>query len=953
MTQEHNTALSISKFLQLPGHSCPENGSGTHVSMRGRKGNFRLPHSSIDAFWDSYTNCPSIEKAQLGIAERPLKFLPVLVDIDLKIDEEAVPVKEGENIDHDNVEDYPTRVLYGDDEVYSMVRLFQDEIFNIGHNVTAEQLICVILEKPMYKQTVGNTVYVKNGFHLHFPNFFMNKADIRVHLLARVRKRLSGMFSHIGIDDPKKIVDDASVRNPWLLYGCAKEGGKPYKCTEIVSGDWVFDNESKSDDCHFLSLTEAFGKTVFYDKEDGEITLKTHDRVEKFLPRILSILQVEKMKGRKIVSLKTNLSAPILDSPAFTTIEEMTNDLAHLNIEKDMTEAKELIKFLSPSRASNYNEWMSVGYVLYNISGGSREALNLWCDWSSQDEKYNETQCIDIWETKISLRNKPTIGTLVYYAKQDSRELYQKYINKRQENRVTNSVNTGGTHNDIAKMLYEMCMTEFKCGSIQNKRWYQFRAHIWEAIEEGTYLREKISDDREGGLLRCFNDQVKHCAQKAGSEEDGPTQKMWVERGKELKKVMRNLKMAPYKNNIMRECLEVFYDRDFTANLNQNPYLIAFKNGVYDLKTYSFRPGAPEDCISERCPINYKTFEPDSDDIRRIERILEQMFPDKSIREFFLTVYSEIFVGDNKQKVVLFWTGEGNNGKSMLQIFFEKMLGTLAIKFDTTLLTGKKTGTGAPIPELSRAGPPVRHAVLEEPDSDEKLRSGNLKRLSGSDTYWARDLYEAGKSVREVRPMFTLTFICNGLPEFQNSDKATWSRIRVIPFESEFVVKGYPPTYEEQLKQKTFPRDKGFSEKIPSLVEVFAFYLLEWRKLEKPWIEPEKVLEATKKYEMLNDKYKVFIDEMIDLGPPPPGETWFLTHHDAYNSMRAWFTAVGMSGKMENKLNCIDAFSKIWGDADTHNREKGWFGRRLKRPHLEAQNEQQGNCRGDEFDSLI
>ena len=278
-----------------------------------------------------------------------------------------------------------------------------------------------------------------------------------------------------------------------------RKGVNPTSAPEIVSGDWVFDNESKSDDCHFLSLTEAFGKTVFYDKEDGEITLKTHDRVEKFLPRILSILQVEKMKGRKIVSLKTNLSAPILDSPAFTTIEEMTNDLAHLNIEKDMTEAKELIKFLSPSRASNYNEWMSVGYVLYNISGGSREALNLWCDWSSQDEKYNETQCIDIWETKISLRNKPTIGTLVYYAKQDSRELYQKYINKRQENRVTNSVNTGGTHNDIAKMLYEMCMTEFKCGSIQNKRWYQFRAHIWEAIEEGTYLREKFQTiEREG-----------------------------------------------------------------------------------------------------------------------------------------------------------------------------------------------------------------------------------------------------------------------------------------------------------------------------------------------------------------------------------------------------------------------------------------------------------------------
>ena len=962
MTQEHNTASSISNFLQMPSHACPENGSGTHVSMRGRKGNFRLPHSSIDAFWDSFTNCSSVEKAKMGIAERPLKFLPVLVDVDLKVDENDVPQNYGRSqtssIDHDSVEDYPTRVLYGDDEVYSMVRLFQDEIFNVGENVTPEQLICVVLEKPMYKQAVGDTVFVKNGFHLHFPNFFMNKADIRVHLLARVRKRLSGMFSHIGIDDPKKIIDDASVRNPWLLYGCAKEGGRPYKVTEIVSGDWAFDEESKSDDCHFLSLTEAFGNTIFYDKEDGEIHLKTHDRVKKFLPRILSILQVEKMKGRKIVSLKTNLSAPILDSPTFTIIEEMSNDLAHLNIEKDMTEAKELVKFLSPSRASNYNEWMSVGYVLYNISGGSRDALNLWCEWSSQDEKYNETVCIDIWETKIRLRRKPTLGTLVYYAKMDSPELYKKYVEKRQDERVTDSVNTGGAHNDIAKMLFEMCRTEFKCGSIKTKSWYQFRGHIWESIEEGTYLREKISDEREGGLLRCFVDQVNNCSKKAASEDDGPTRKMWEERAKGLKKVMRNLKMAPYKNSIMRECLEVFYDRDFTENLNQNPYLVAFKNGVYDLKTHSFRAGVPEDCISERCPINYKRFEQDSEDVRRIERVMEQMFPDKSIREFFLTVYAEIFVGDNKQKVVLFWTGDGNNGKSMLQIFFEKMLGTLAIKFDTTLLTGKKTGTGAAAPELSRAGPPVRHAVLEEPDSDEQLRSGNLKRLSGSDTYWARDLYEPGKAVREVRPMFTLTFICNGLPEFQNSDRATWNRIRVIPFESEFVAKGYPETYEEQLKQKTFPQDKSFAEKIPSMVEAFAFYLLEWRKLEKPWVEPEKVLEATKKYEMLNDKYKVFIEEMVEFGPPD-GQKWFITQNEAYNTMRVWFGAVGMSGKMDNKQGTTESFVKIWGEPEVHNRHKGWFGRRLKRPDLDAQTDyppsdvDESNFGGDAFDNPV
>jgi hypothetical protein len=121
---------------------------------------------------------------------------------------------------------------------------------------------------------------------------------------------------------------------------------------------------------------------------------------------------------------------------------------------------------------------------------------------------------------------------------------------------------------------------------------------------------------------------------------------------------------------------------------------------------------------------------------------------------------SDIFVGGNHQKVVIFWTGEGDNGKSVTQSIFEKMLGPLAIKFSTTLITGKKTNTGAANPELARAGGGVRWAVLEEPDGDEQINIGMLKSLSGNDSYWARDLFEKGKATREMTPMFKLIFIC-------------------------------------------------------------------------------------------------------------------------------------------------------------------------------------------------
>ena len=210
----------------------------------------------------------------------------------------------------------------------------------------------------------------------------------------------------------------------------------------------------------------------------------------------------------------------------------------------------------------------------------------------------------------------------------------------------------------------------------------------------------------------------------------------------------------------MKEAADIFYNKNFKHKLDTNPYLFGFKNGVYDLKLNVFRSGRPEDFISNCAAIDYVNYSPTDKKVLEIYDFLEKIFPNKAIRKYFMDQSSDVFVGGNHQKVVIFWTGEGDNGKSVTQSFFDKMLGTMAIKFSTTLITGKKTQIGAAGPELARAGGGVRWAVLEEPDIDEDINVGMLKSLSGNDSYWARDLFEKGKSTREIQPLFKLVFIC-------------------------------------------------------------------------------------------------------------------------------------------------------------------------------------------------
>lgn len=109
--------------------------------------------------------------------------------------------------------------------------------------------------------------------------------------------------------------------------------------------------------------------------------------------------------------------------------------------------------------------------------------------------------------------------------------------------------------------------------------------------------------------------------------------------------------------------------------LDKNAWIIGFKNGVYDLKNHIFRAGFPEDYISLQMPIDYADYDENHHMVKEVHNFLEKIFPDRDVRDYFLNVSSEVFVGGNQKKHVLFWSGEGDNGKSVTQTFLKRCWG--------------------------------------------------------------------------------------------------------------------------------------------------------------------------------------------------------------------------------------------------------------------------------------
>ena len=901
MNPSQQSDYSLTEFIQK--YSLNNSNHIMYTSLIQPKQRFSFKRDHQNEFMQKYCGEIQSGNTNLGITELPLTKMPVIIDIDLNI-----PIS---NL-HDRVK------LYSMNNVTKTISIIQSALKQISPKVDDNSLMCILLEKPGYTNR-QNTSF-KNGFHLHFPNFIIEKYIYQKVLYPMILEEMkkvdcySDIFNYDGVTINyvyEKIFDPACFRNPWLMYGSRKEdGAHSYSITAIVTSDLSVTTEDDQihDKLKHVSTFWPDGKPVHFVKP-----------VQYYYPIILSIHSTYKEPNEIApkflcdISVNTNNEAYRKNSGNTPTRDSKT-------IEKDMEVARSLVGLLKQDRADVYAEWSQIGWLIYNISGGTREGYKLWIEFSQRSDKFDEEQCEKFW---LSTMDKGlSIGSLCYYAQLDSPKEYMAWKKSRivEQINVKTEIFKYTSHHDIARILYDIYKSKYVCASITNRSWYEFSNHRWKRIEGGSSLRAKITKDIEDIMITLEKNIQEHLQRAMEISEKNPE----LEEGKKLIKIIRqNIKNAPFKNNVMVEAAELFYNENFHKQLDANPYLIGYKKGVIDLKNNVCRDCCPDDYISMQMNIECQDFNENDPEVQNVYKFLEQIFPDYTIRQFMLDTYCDVFIGGNPNKYVMFWSGEGNNGKSITEGFFEKMLGDYAIKLPTSLLIGKRTQSSSAAPELVRAGNGVRWALLQEPDQQDVINIGILKELSGNDTIYARGLYKEGC---EIKPMFKLVLVCNEPPKIPYSDKATWNRIRIVPFESTFTDDA-PDDYGEQLRLKTFKKDKDFEHKCDGMVEAFAWIFLNHRRkrmndgIHDIIFEPEKVMLATHKYRSRNDIYLQYIEENICNDP-----TGMISLTAIYTQFKEWFKDSVTYGSVPSKADVKSSLSRIWGEPMNNS----WSGKAIK-----------------------
>lgn len=803
----------------------------THTSFTRPSGSFYIPGQFAAEFEARYEAAVRAGD-ELFITERHREICPVVVDLDFRFSSSG---------------DLRRRYTSLDVDAFLL-----EYCGALSAYVDTPSFDVFVMEKPgpsMHKNLL------KDGVHFLMPDVVTRPS---VQYLARrdVLPYMETMCTRLELTNrPEDIIDEAVIeRNNWIMYMSKKPGNPPYTVTRVVryhASRGVLEDLDSWESAGLsarLSIRNKFVETPLRECT-ARAVLDFEQQVE------------DKRKQRELLNT-------LMACGPYTA----TNTSDSFEI------ACKLVDILNVSRVETYNEWVRLGWCLRNID---HRLLDKWTEVSRRSPKYVEGECARMWSHMRV--GGLSIGTLHMWSRTDNPEKYHEIVRSSLNDLLNKAAS--GTHYDVARVVHHMYRYEYVCASIRNRSWYEFRDHRWVNSDLACSLRRRISEDVCKEFTQHALRHQQHVVDAVAEEE----QKRHVETCAKLNGIALKLKTTNFKDNIIKECCELFYHEKFEEKLDSNCHLIGFTNGVFDLEAHEFREGRPDDFISFSTGINYVRFSEDLPFLADIRRFWSQVLPDECVRVYVLTVMASFLSGHTREERFHIWTGSGSNGKSLSVELFDKCLGDYSCKFPVTLLTQKRAASNSATSEIARAKG-RRFACLQEPSEDERLNIGLLKELTGGDKVQARAIY---REPVEFKPQWHIALLCNHLPHVPSDDGGTWRRIRVVEFKSRFV--------EKPVAAHEFPVDLELSQRIEGWKESFMSLLVEMYRTHygnRKIAEPPEVTSCTREYQRDNDHFADFLDSCL-VRVDREDATLSLT--DAFAEFRTWVREDNIPVKLPQK----------------------------------------------------
>jgi hypothetical protein len=555
----------------------------------------------------------------------------------------------------------------------------------------------------------------------------------------------------------------------------------------------------------------------------------------------------------------------------------------------------------------------------------------------------------DMWK-KFDNRgqNGLTKLSLMHWARTDAKEAYEQVRRNTIDYFIEQTINAPSTSKnddrggagdfDLANVLYQLYKHEFVCVSVKANIWYQYKNHRWQEIDSGTTLRKAISiqlrDLYNQKSIDLMNRMTSENNGQAATEQlngNGSDDEPGKSRSHRILNICQRLSRTNDKKNIMTEAKELFYDGNFLSSLDINPYLLCFKNGVFDFKDKVFRRGFPEDNISMCTGIEYNELSPfvHQSVMDEINDFMRKLFPEPQLCEYMWDHLASTLVGTSPNQTFNMYIGIGQNGKSVLVNLMEKVLGEYKGDVPLTLVTEKRGKVGGLAPEIVQLKG-KRYAVMQEPAKGDRINEGMMKQLtSGKDPIQGRAPYMP--QTISFLPQFKLVVTCNVLLEIKSNDHGTWRRIRTVPFKSLFTEN---PVQGDKEKPYQFVIDKYIDEKFDTWAPVFAAMLVKRVCETNGEVKDCSIVdEKSKEYRKSQDYLSEFVSDRI-----VRCDSKFVKKMELNNEFSLWY-ASNYGGRGPSPKDLHEYMDKMFG----RQQNQMWSGIKIKYENQSADDEELTN----------
>lgn len=586
----------------------------------------------------------------------------------------------------------------------------------------------------------------------------------------------------------------------------------------------------------------------------------------------------------------------------------------------DILEMSEMfINMWKPTRLVDLFDWKVAGEAIYDASKGNEFGLELWIDLTNKAKKKleglipkpfqkqsSEEMCSNTWYSfKLENNTLVNLGTI---AREDNPSAYNKWHQSWYKPAM--EIASSGLDYDLAVALKRYYWLEFMSTIVGRNSivWYRFEGHRMREIPGGFSLRVLISSDFAESFRSMLNDITRDNAMRVldpKKRDDNDTL------AQNISLLINSLKTRRVKNNIMAEAADLFMVRDLGAKMDANPDLLGAPNGVFVFTDYdvSFRNGRPQDYVTRSvgCRYNENFKSTDKIVVDMEDWIMKFNCNDVDSNDYFWMMQGAFLRGVNRNKKVFCLSGEkANNSKSSVERVMEVTWGDYCDKLPAAKLNSHFENAEGASPVLA-ALTATRIIFVDEPSRSKPLRTDTIKMLT-SDSFRSRKLHENGG---KNRPLFTIIFVCNFAPEFDEKSKAIQGRWVIFPADALWSDNA-PDTVEECIAKNMWPIDHNFDDKAPDFAPAWLWKAVaNYPKVAKQGLRklPIRIKHATDQYWKEKDCFYLYLHECTETVEE---ETVTVSFTDLYNHFIDWFRTYAPSKRIPDKIEFSCEIFQRW-----------------------------------------